>query len=229
MSDKMAFRPLRPAIATKRAGCRAASVLPPGVVRVPAPPTRPSLPVSPKRPSSARIASRPAACHAASLIKAYARRDPPLHRRKVPSRLSRAIPAPRKQARERKRERKHSAPLHSPASPSSPVVCHALFQTAARQRRGLSPRPEESFFGDGESTRGEGAVFTKNAPSPLVIPPLHSPSTTKKRGSHLHPLLPEKQRNNSVLLLFAAVLEALAVLHEVDLFGQIDGTPPDAG
>lgn len=87
------------------------------VVRVPAPPTRPSLPVSPKRPSSARIASRPAACHAASLIKAYARRDPPLHRRKVPSRLSRAIPAPRKQARERKRERKHSAPLHSPASP----------------------------------------------------------------------------------------------------------------
>lgn len=117
MSDKMASRSLRPEIATKRAGCRAAPVLPPGVVRVPAPPTRPSLPVSPKRPSSARIASRPAACHAASLIKAYARRDPPLHRRKVPSRLSRAIPAPRKQARERKRERKHSAPLHSPASP----------------------------------------------------------------------------------------------------------------
>ena len=87
------------------------------VVRFPAPPTLPSLPVSPKRPSSARIASRPAACHAASLIKAYARRDPPLHRRKVPSRLSRAIPAPRKQARERKRKRKHSAPLHSPASP----------------------------------------------------------------------------------------------------------------
>lgn len=117
MSDKMAFRLLRPAIATKRAGCRAAPVLPPGVVRVPAPPTLPSLPVSPKRPSSARIASRPAACHASSLIKAYARRDPPLHRRKVPSRLSRAIPAPRKQARERKRERKHSAPLHSPTSP----------------------------------------------------------------------------------------------------------------
>lgn len=176
----MAFRPLRPAIATKRAGCRAASVLPPGVVRVPAPPTRPSLPVSPKRPSSARIASRPAACHAASLIKAYARRNPPLHRRKVPSRLSRAIPAPRKQARERKRERKHSAPLHSPASPSSPVVCHALFQTAARQRRGLSPRPEESFFGDGESTRGEGAVFTKNAPSPLVPP-------TPRLPQHLSP------------------------------------------
>ena len=116
-SKEMASRSLRPEIATKRAGCRAAPVLPPGVVRVPAPPTRPSLPVSPKRPSSARIASRPAACHAASLIKAYARRDPPLHRRKVPSRLSRAIPAPRKQARERKRERNPSAPLHSPASP----------------------------------------------------------------------------------------------------------------
>lgn len=93
MSDKMAFRPLRPAIATKRAGCRAAPVLPPGVVRFPAPPTRPSLPVSPKRPSSARIASRPAACHAASLIKAYDRRDPPLHRRNAPSHTFRAIPA----------------------------------------------------------------------------------------------------------------------------------------
>ena len=188
MSDKMAFRPLRPAIATKRAGCRAASVLPPGVVRVPAPPTLPSLPISPKRPSSARIASRPAACHAASLIKAYARRDPPLHRRKALPILSRSIAA-RKQARE-----KNSVPLHSQHPPSSPAVWHALFQTAARQRRGLSPRPEESFFGDGESTRGEGAVFTKNAPSPLVIPPLHSPSTTKKRGSHLHPLLPEKTK-----------------------------------
>ena len=187
MSDKMAFRPLRPAIATKRAGCRAASVLPPGVVRVPAPPTL-SLPISPKRPSSARIASRPAACHAASLIKAYARRNPPLHRRKALPILSRSIAA-RKQARE-----KNSVPLHSQHPPSSPAVWHALFQTAARQRRGLSPRPEESFFGDGESTRGEGAVFTKNAPSPLVIPPLHSPSTTKKRGSHLHPLLPEKTK-----------------------------------
>ena len=93
MSDKMAFRPLRPAIATKRSGYRAAPVLPPGVVRVPAPPTRPSLPVSPKRPSSARIASRPAACHAASLIKAYDRRDPPLHRRNAPSHTFRAIPA----------------------------------------------------------------------------------------------------------------------------------------
>lgn len=59
MSDKMVSRPLRPAIATKQAGCRAAPVLPPGVVRVPAPPTLPSLPASPKRPSSARIASRP--------------------------------------------------------------------------------------------------------------------------------------------------------------------------
>lgn len=173
----MASRPLRPAIATKRAGCRAASVLPPGVVRFPAPPTLPSLPVSPKRPSSARIASRPAACHAASLIKAYARRDPPLHRRKAPSHTFRAIPAAGSN-----REKKNSVPLHSPASPSSPVVCHALFQTSARQRRGLSPRPEESFFGDGESTRGEGAVFTKNAPSPLVIPPLHS-LHNKKSGA----------------------------------------------
>ena len=179
----MAFRPLRPEIATKRAGCRAASVLPPGVVRVPAPPTLPSLPVSPKRPSSARIASRPAACHAASLIKAYDRRNPPLHRRKALPVFPELFQRPgSKHGREREKE--NTPPLFTPQHPpSSPVVCHALFQTAARQRRGLSPRPEESFFGDGESTRGEGAVFTKNAPSPLVIPPLHSPSTTKKSGA----------------------------------------------
>ena len=175
MSDKMAFRPLRPAIATKRSGYRAAPVLPPGVVRVPAPPTSHSLPASPKRPSSAWIASRPAACHAASFIKAYARRIR-LFIAGMPFPYFPSYSSGRKQARE-----KNSVPLHSPASPpSSPAVWHALFQTAARQRRGLSPRPEESFFGDGESTRGEGAVFTKKAPSPLVIPPLHSPSTTKK-------------------------------------------------
>ena len=201
MSDKMAFRPLRPAIATKRAGCRAAPVLPPGVVRVPAPPTRPSLPVSPKRPSSARIASRPAACHAASLIKAYARRDPPLHRRKALPILSELFQRPEASTREKERK-KTLRPLHSPASPSSPAVWHALFQTAARQRRGLSPRPEESFFGDGESTRGEGAVFTKKAPSPLVIPPLHSPSTTKKAGQSPAPAFTGKTKERGCVTSF---------------------------
>ena len=199
----MVSRPLRPAITTKQAGCRAAPVLPPGVVRVPAPLKLPSLPISPKRPSSARIASRPAACHAASLIKAYARRDPPLHRRKAPSRLSRAIPAPRKQARESKREKENTPPLFTPQHPpSSPAVWHALFQTAARQRRGLSPRPEESFFGDGESTRGEGAVFTKKAPSPLVIPPLHSPSTTKKAGQSPAPAFTGKTKERGCVTSF---------------------------
>ena len=193
----MASRPLRPASATKRAGCRAAPVLPPGVVCVPAPPTLPSLPVSPKRSSSARIVSRPAACHAASLIKAYARwirlfiagRPLPI--------LSELFRRPEASAR------KNSVPLHSPAfPPSSPAVCHALFQTAARQRRGLSPRPEESFFGDGESTRGEGAVFTKNAPSPLVIPPLHSPSTTKKVGQSPAPAFTGKTKERGCVTSF---------------------------
>ena len=198
----MAFRPLRPAIATKRAGCRAASVLPPGVVRVPAPPTLPSLPISPKRPSSARLASRPAACHAASLIKAYDRRDPPLHRRNAPSHTFRAIPAAGSK-REREREKENTPPLFTPRHPpSSPAVWHALFQTAARQRRGLSPRPEESFFGDGESTRGEGAVFTKNAPSPLVIPPLHSLSTTKKAGQSPAPAFTGKTKERGYVTSF---------------------------
>ena len=165
------------------------------VVRVPAPPTLLSLPISPNRPSSVRIASRPAACHAVSLIKAYGPMDPPLHRRKAPSRLSRAIPAPRKQARERKRERKHSAPLtpqHPPSLLSGRMACP--ISNSRRQRRGLSPRPEESFFRDGESTRGEGAVFTKNAPSPLVIPLLHSPSPTKKAGQSPAPAFTGKTK-----------------------------------
>ena len=189
--------PLRPEIATKRAGCRAAPVLLPGVVRFPAPPTRPSLPVSPNRPSSARIASRPAACHAASLIKAYARRNPPLHRRKVPSHTFRAIPAAGSN-----REKKTPSLFTPQHLPSSPAVWHALFQTAARQRRGLSLRPEESFFGDGESTRGEGAVFTKNAPSPLVIPPLHSPSTTKKAGQSPAPAFTGKTQERGCVTSF---------------------------
>ena len=156
----MASRPLWPAIATKRSGYRAAPVLPPGVVRFPAPPTLPSLPVSPKRPSSARIASRP-----------WRAMPPALSKRMTDGiRLfiaGRPFPYfPGVLRPESKREKKTPS-LFTPSipPPSSPAVWHALFQTAARQRRGLSPRPEESFFGDGESTRGEGAVFTKNAPS----------------------------------------------------------------
>ena len=174
----MAFRPLRPEIATKRAGCRAAPVLPPGVVRFPAPPTLPSLPVSPKRPSSARIASRPWR----AMPPALSKRMPDGIRLFIAGRPFPYFPGVLRP--ESKREKKTPS-LFTPSipPPSSLAVWHALFQTAARQRRGLSPRPEESFFGDGESTRGEGAVFTKNAPSPLVIPPLHSPSTTKKSGA----------------------------------------------
>ena len=85
----------------------------------------------------------------------------------------------------REREKENTPPLFTPQHPpSSPAVWHALFQTAARQRRGLSLRPEESFFGDGESTRGEGAVFTKNAPSPLSIIFLCLPATA---GGSWHP------------------------------------------
>lgn len=197
MSDKMASRSLRPEIATKRAGCRAAPVLPPGVVRVPAPPTRPSLPVSPKRPSSARIASRPWR----AMPPALSKRMPDGIRLFIAGRPFPYFPSyssGRKQARE-----KNSVPLHSPASPpSSPAVWHALFQTAARQRRGLSPRPEESFFGDGESTRGEGAVFTKKAPSPLVIPPLHSLSTTKKAGQSPAPAFTGKTKERGCVTSF---------------------------
>ena len=89
----------------------------------------------------------------------------------------------REREREKERERKHSAPLHSPASSllSGRMACP--ISNSRRQRRGLSPRPEESFFRDGESTRGEGAVFTKNPPPP----PPHSPAPqslpNKKSGA----------------------------------------------
>ena len=198
----MASRPLRPAIATKRAGCRAAPVLPPGVVRFPAPPTLPSLPVSPKRPSSARIASRPWR----AMPPALSKRMPDGIRLFIAGRplpiLSELFQRPGSK-REREREKENTPPLFTPQHPpSSPAVWHALFQTAARQRRGLSLRPEESFFGDGESTRGEGAVFTKKAPSPLVIPPLHSPSTTKKAGQSPAPAFTGKTKERGCVTSF---------------------------
>ena len=193
----MASRPLRPAIATKRAGYRAAPVLPPGVVRFPAPPTLPSLPVSPKRPSSARIASRPWR----AMPPALSKRMPDGIRLFIAGRPFPYFPGVLRP--ESKREKKTPS-LFTPSIPPpfSLAVWHALFQTAARQRRGLSPRPEESFFGDGESTRGEGAVFTKNAPSPLVIPPLHSPSTTKKAGQSPAPAFTGKTKERGCVTSF---------------------------
>ena len=184
MSDKMVSRPLRPAIATKRAGCRADPVLLPGVVRVPAPPTLPSLPVSPKRPSSARIASRPAACHAASLIKAYARRDPPLHRRKVPSRLSRAIPAPRKQARERKRERerKHSAPFTPQHPPPLRSYVMPYFKQPPDSDGDFRPDLKKVFSGMGRAREGKGQ-FLQKTPLPLSSFPRSTAPPQQKSGA----------------------------------------------
>ena len=157
MSDKMAFRPLRPAIATKRAGCRAASVLPPGVVRVPAPPTLPSLPISPKRPSSARLASRPAACHAASLIKAYDRRDPPLHRRNAPSHTFRAIPAAGSK-REREREKENTPPPFTPQHPP-PLRSYVMpyFKQPPDSDGDFRPDLKKVFSGMGRAREGKEA------------------------------------------------------------------------
>ena len=87
-----------------------------------------------------------------------------------------------KRERGKETEKFRSSSLSSLPPPSSPAVWHVPFQTAASQRRGPADSPGGSFFGDGESTRGEGAVFTKNAPSPLVIPLLHGLSPTKKAG-----------------------------------------------
>lgn len=184
----MAFRPLRPAITTKRAGCRAASVLPPGVVRVPAPPTLPSLPVSPKRPSSARIASRPAACHAASLIKAYARRDPPLHRRKAPSHTFRAIPAAGSN-REKKTPSlftpQHPPPLRSYVMP--------YFKQPPDSDGDFRPDLKKVFSGMGNDERGRGS-FYKKRPFPSRHSPVPQSLHNKKAGQSPAPAFTGKTK-----------------------------------
>ena len=85
--------------------------------------------------------------------------------------------------RERKRDRKIPALFTLQPSPSFlPGRMACPISNRRQPTTGTGARPEESFFGDGESTRGEGAVFTKNAPSLLVIPLLHGLSPTKKAG-----------------------------------------------
>lgn len=79
MSDEIASRPRRPATATERARCRTAPVLPPGVVRFPAPP---SLPVSLKYSPLCRDSVPPydISCQPYQRV---CTTDPPLHRRKA--------------------------------------------------------------------------------------------------------------------------------------------------
>ena len=95
--------------------------------------------------------------------------------------------------REREKTPASSLPSFPPPSPR-PHDQTCPFLPAGSQRRGPAARPEESFFGDGESTRGEGAVFTKNAPSPLAIPLLHGISPTKKAGQSPAPAFTGKTK-----------------------------------
>ena len=183
----MASRSLRPEIATKRAGCRAAAgQLPCFLPRRPLPgtPTLPSLPVALNTalctdsvPPCGVPCRQPnqSVCPTGS---ASSSQEGPFPY--FPSYSSAPEASTREQ--ERERERKHSAHLHSPASPSSPVVCHALFQTAARQRRGLSPRPEESFFGDGRAREGKGQ-FLQKTPLPLSLFPRSTAPPQQKSGA----------------------------------------------
>ena len=193
----MAFRPLRPEIATKRAGCRAAPVLPPGVVRFPAPPTRPSLPVSPKRPSSARIASRPAACHAASLIKAYDRRNPPLHRRKALPILSKSIAA-RKQAQEKK--------LRPSSLPSIPPPLRpygiSYFKQPPDSDGDFRPDLKKVFSGMGNDERGRGS-FYKKRPFPSRHSPAPQPLHNKKSGAVTCPRFYRKNKGTLICYFFS--------------------------
>lgn len=88
------------------------------------------------------------------------------------------------------------------------TLCPAVWpcRPAARQGRGLPARPEENFFWDGESRRGEGAVLTGNAPAPAphcaprVVgracrPPFKArPRKRQERGQSPAPALRSRQR-----------------------------------
>ena len=177
MSDKMAFRPLRPAIATKRSGYRAAPVLPPGVVRVPAPPTLPSLPVSPKRPSSARIASRPAACHASSLI---TKRMPDGIRLFIAGRPFPYFPGVLRP--ESKREKKTPSlftPQHPP--PLRPYIM-PYFKQPPDSDGDFRPDLKKVFSGMGRAREGKGQ-FLQKTPLPLSSFPRSTAPPQQKSGA----------------------------------------------
>ena len=176
MSDKIS--PLRPVTATKRARCRTASELSPGVVHFLAPQHSLHFPSALNTALCPKV-SRPAALCSQAYQRAYRQIRLFMAERPLPI-LSKAIPAARKQARERK---KNSGPFTPQLSPSSLVVWHASFHTAARQRRRLPPRPEKTFFrGWGEHERGRGS-FYKKRPFPSRHPPAPRPFPNKKSGA----------------------------------------------
>ena len=185
MSDKMASRSLRPEIATKRAGCRAApGQIPCFLPRRPLPgtPTLPSLPVSPKRPSSARIASRPAACHASSLIKAYARRDPPLHRRKALPVFPELFQRPGSK-HEREREKENTPPPFTPQHPP-PLRSYVMpyFKQPPDSDGDFRPDLKKVFSGMGRAREGKGQ-FLQKTPLPLSSFPRSTAPPQQKSGA----------------------------------------------
>ena len=109
--------------------------------------------------------------------------DSPFHRRKPLPTLPKVFQRPgSKRCREKKKAPKRI--LSSRLCPSLVSGCSAMLHADQPPDSGGDFRPDlkKSFFRDGESTRGEGAGFTKNASSPLVPPaPQHLPN--KKSGA----------------------------------------------
>ena len=111
--------------------------------------------------------------------------DSPFHRRKPLPTLPKVFQRPgSKRCREKKKAPKRI--LSSRLCPSLVSGCSAMLHADQPPDSGGDFRPDlkKSFFRDGESTRGEGAVFTKNAPSPLAIIFLCLPATA---GESWHP------------------------------------------
>lgn len=161
MSDKISS--LRPVTATKRAGCRTASELSPASSTF-CPPTLPSLPLCLKySPLPERIP--PGCIMQSGLSKSIPDRSASSWQKGPFPYFPKLFQRP---GSKRERERKTPAPS-LPSFPPLPWSYGMPHFTQPPDNDGdFHPDLKKRFFGDGESTRGEGAVFTKNAPSPLA-------------------------------------------------------------
>ena len=198
----MAFRPLRPAIATKRAGYRAAAgQLPCFLPRRPLPgtPTLPSLPVALNTalctdsvPPCGVPCRQPnqSVCPTGS---ASSSQEGPFPY--FPSYSS----APEASTREQEREKENTPPLFTPRHPP-PLRPYGMpyFKQPPDSDGDFRPDLKKVFSGMGRAREGKGQ-FLQKTPLPLsLFPRSTAPPQQKKRGSHLHPLLPETQERGCV-------------------------------
>ena len=200
----MVSRPLRPAIATKRAGCRAAPVLPPGVVRFPAPPTLPSLPVALNTalctdsvPPCGVPCRQPnqSVCPTGS---ASSSQEGPFPY--FPSYSSAPEASTREQ--EREREKENTPPPFTPQHPP-PLRSYVMpyFKQPPDSDGDFRPDLKKVFSGMGEHERGRGS-FYKKRPFPSRHSPAPQPLHNKKAGQSSAPAFTGKTKERGYVTSF---------------------------